>query len=325
MVQGRVALEIDGLRRALSSPDLERIGPHVTLVPPVNVPETAVALACDVLRETASGSVPLLLELGPAASFLPVSPVCYLAVCGAERALEALTSLARRLRSGPLATPADRLEAPFVPHVTLNRRMTPEKIALAVASLAGFRVDVVFEDVTLLELSGPERAWSALVAVPLRQPVTVGRGGVEIELSLSDRLDPAAADFSRRASEELDLKQYGRAFGPDEPFAITARVDGKVAGVAESEVRGAVCRLERLIVGARWRGVGVGSQLLRATEQEAIERGCACVRLEAATGSRAEGFYRGRGYGATCTLARWREEPDFVVMERELAGSRPRR
>jgi hypothetical protein len=58
--------------------------------------------------------------------------------------------------------------------------------------------------------------------------------------------------------------------------------------------------------------------LLRATEDHGIESGCLRVRLEASAGTRAEAFYRGRGYGVVAQLPRWREERDFVVMEAAL-------
>jgi hypothetical protein len=40
--------------------------------------------------------------------------------------------------------------------------------------------------------------------------------------------------------------------------------------------------------------------------------------LEALAGSRAEGFYLGRGYEVVASLPRWREERDFSLMERRL-------
>jgi 2'-5' RNA ligase/ribosomal protein S18 acetylase RimI-like enzyme len=318
MVPGRTADEIDGLRRALSSGEVERIGPHVTLVPPVNVREPDVASAGEHVRHVASEFSPLALELGPAATFLPRNPVCYLAVSGDPPSLEALERLASRLGSGPLAPPVDRPQLDFVPHVTINQHMEAEQIPPAVAVLSGYRAKVVFEAVALLEFSESDRRWRALFEAPLARPAVVGRGGVEVELSLSSGLDPVAGEWSRRAWREYSVRQYGPGTQPDEPFAITARIGGEVAGVAEGEVRGQICRLARLMVGPEWRGTGVGSQLLRATEDHAGGRGCRLVRLEALAGSRAEGFYRARGYEAVASLPRWREERDFSLLERRL-------
>jgi len=318
MVPGVAAVEIDGLRRALSSPDIDRIGPHVTLVPPVNVREGEVAEACAVVRSAAAESPPLALELGPAASFLPVNPVCYLAVTGSDRALALLSILSRRLARGPLGPPASRAVQPFVPHVTVKRNMEPGQLASALTVLAGYRTQVVFEDVTVLEYDEAERRWNSLQAVALQRPVTVGRGGVEIELSLSRQLDPVALEWSRREWQQFSVKQYGVRFRADEPLVITARIRGLVVGVAELELRGDTTRLARLMVGAGHRGSGVGRQLLRAVEDEAAERGCFRVRLEALAGSPAESFYRSRGYEVAATLPRWREERDLVVLEKQV-------
>jgi 2'-5' RNA ligase/N-acetylglutamate synthase-like GNAT family acetyltransferase len=320
MVPGVAAVEIDGLRRALSSPDIDRIRPHVTVVPPVNVREGEVAEACAVVRSAAAESPPLALELGPAASFLPVNPVCYLAVTGSDRALALLSTLSRRLARGPLGPPASRAVQPFVPHVTVKRNMEPGQLASALTVLAGYRTQVVFEDVTVLEYDEAERRWNSLLAVALRRPVTVGRGGVEIELSLSRQLDPVALEWSRREWQQFSVKQYGVRFRADEPLVVTARMRGLVVGVAELELRGDTCRLARLIVGAGHRGSGVGRQLLRAVEDEAAVRGCVQVRLEALAGSPAESFYRGRGFAVVATLSRWREERDFVQLEKQVAS-----
>jgi GNAT superfamily N-acetyltransferase len=319
MLAGREASEIDGLRRALSSAEINRIAPHVTLVPPVNVAEQDVPPACDLLRSVAADCGPLELDLGPPSSFLPVNPVCYLTVSGETDMLVALASLASRLGTGPLAPPPARPGRAFVAHVTINQHMAPERIAAAVEVLHGYRAHVVFEGVTLLEYSDAERRWRVLCDAPFRGPVLRGRGGVEIELSFSRHPDPGVLDWSRRTWEQYSVAQYGPDVHPDEPFTIAARVNGELAGVVEGEVRGLTCRLARLMVSPEWRSAGVGTQLLRAAEEHAIESGCARIRLETLAGSRAEGFYRGRGYEIVSNLSRWRGERDFVVMEAPLA------
>jgi 2'-5' RNA ligase len=318
MVTGRVAAEIDGLRRALSSSEIDRISAHVTLVPPVNVAEADVGAVCDLLRSVAADFGPLELDLGPPSSFLPVNPVCYLTVSGERDVLVALASLASRLGTGPLSSPPDRRERPFVPHATINQHMAPERIAAAVEVLEGYRAHVVFERATLLEYSETERRWRVLCDAAFGPPARRGRGGIEIELSFSRHPDPEVRDWSRRTWEQYSVSQYGPDVHPDEPFTIAARVHGELAGVAEGEVGGLTCRLARLMVGPEWRSTGVGTQLLRATEDHAIESGCVRVRLETLSGSRAEGYYRGRGYEIVGNLSRWRMGRDFVVMEASL-------
>lgn len=319
MIPGPAAVEIDALRRALSSTEIDRIAPHLTLVPPVNVPAAEIPGACDLLRSVAGDFAPIAVDLGPPTSFLPVNPVCYLGVSGEPEMLEAVSALPARLATGPLAPPPARRERPFVPHVTLNARMDPAGIAAAVTTLEGYRVHVVFERATLLEYIAAEGRWRDICDAPFRLPALRGRGGVEIELSFSRHLDPVVEEWSRRAWAQFSQSQYSQDVRPDEPFALTARVNGVVAGVAEGEVRGVTCHLARLMVSPEWRSAGIGTQLLKATETHAVEWGCVRARLEALAGSRAEGYYLGRGYEIVGRLLRWREEHDFVVMEAMLS------
>jgi GNAT superfamily N-acetyltransferase len=202
-----------------------------------------------------------------------------------------------------------------VPHLTIRQRMDRDKLVAAVSVLDGYRAHHVFEGVTLIEYGAGERRWHDLCEVPFGRPALRGRGGIEIELSLSRHPDPAVEDWSRRTWEQYAVNQYGPHVRPDEPFTVAARIEGVLAGVAAGEVRGLTCHLARLIVGPEWQSAGVGTQLLRATEDHGIESGCVRVRVEALVGSRAEGFYLGRGYGIAGRLSRWREERDFVVME----------
>ena len=66
-----VAAEIDGLRRAFADPALERVAPHITLVPPVNVAVDAWPQALALVRAAAGRSGPL--EL-PSRARWPRSP-----------------------------------------------------------------------------------------------------------------------------------------------------------------------------------------------------------------------------------------------------------
>ncbi len=205
-----------------------------------------------------------------------------------------------------------------MPHVTVNQHMEPDRIPPALAVLDGYRARVVFEGVTLLEHPEGTRRWNSLFEAPLQPIAVVGRGGLEVELAVSDAPDPVAAEWGRRAWEQYALGQYGPDARPDAPFAVTARLGGEIAGLAEGSLQGVTCRLARLMVSPELRGLGVGTKLLQAVEHHAVVGGCRRVRLEAVAGERAEIFYRGRGYLVTATLPRWRQLRDFVVMERDL-------
>src|SRR5919197_3254077 len=145
LVPGPAAIEIDGLRRALGDGALGRIPAHLTLVPPVNVPVSRVPDALAVLREAADeagrAGGPLRLQLGPAATFHPVTPVVYLGVAGDVDRL-------RLLRDRVFRPPLERvLTHPFAPHVTLADDLAPQRIPAAVAALADTCMDVTVDRV----------------------------------------------------------------------------------------------------------------------------------------------------------------------------------
>lgn len=255
LVPEPAATEVDGLRRALDDGALGRIPAHLTLVPPVNVRQDRLEEALAVLRSAAASSPPLTVTLGPPATFAPTSPVLYLEVAGALDALAALREAGSR---GPLARPASRPTThPFVPHVTVADEAAPERIEAALVALAGFRRTVTFEHVHLL-VEGQGRVWSPLADAALATPAVVGRGGLALELTVSQAADPPG----RRISS------------PAHPFAITARRHGRVVGVAEGAVAGPAAHLHGLQVVPGDRGEGIGSHLLAAVESLAAEHGC---------------------------------------------------
>lgn len=147
-----LAGEIDGLRRALGDGARERIPPHITLVPPVNVREEQVDEAFAVLRRAAGTTPPLSLTLGPPATFLPDNPVVYLHVGGE---LGPLITLRDAVFVGPLERP---LTWPWVPHVTIADEAAPERIAAAVVALRDYVVEATFDSVHLLRET-PGRIW----------------------------------------------------------------------------------------------------------------------------------------------------------------------
>jgi ribosomal protein S18 acetylase RimI-like enzyme len=61
--------------------------------------------------------------------------------------------------------------------------------------------------------------------------------------------------------------------------------------------RTALARLYSIVVDSRFRGAGLGRQLLDAAEEDAVGRGCAIMRLEVRRDNRtAINLYRGYGY-----------------------------
>ncbi|HVF74741.1 MAG TPA: GNAT family N-acetyltransferase [Acidimicrobiales bacterium] len=300
-----VATEVNGLRRALGDGALARIPPHVTLVPPVNVRHDRLDDAFTRLRAAAAATRPFRLSLGPAATFHPVNPVVYLAVDGDLGDLHALRD---RVFVEPLAR---SLTWPFVPHVTLADDLAVERIAPAAAALADYCLEVAFDRVHLLE-EGEGRTWQPVADAVFAAPAVVGRGGLPLELSFSERLDPPAAAFA-----EDEWRRLHDDVGPGRiPVAVTGRRDGQVVGVAVgwAEPAAAVAYLHDLIVEAGVRNEGIGSHLLAAFESWAAERGCDTLRVRTDT---AERFYRERGWVEELRLPEYRRGVEFVQLRRD--------
>jgi GNAT superfamily N-acetyltransferase len=135
--------------------------------------------------------------------------------------------------------------------------------------------------VHLLE-EGEHRVWTPIADAPLSPRHVVGRGGLPLELTVSERLDPEAAAFSDR---EWAIEPTGEQ---RQPLAVTARRDGRVVGVASGHTR----HLSTLIVAAAERGTGVGAQLVAAYLRAAAEHGAGRVTVR----TRNDGFYRRLGW-----------------------------
>lgn len=325
LLGGEVAAEIDGLRRALGSAELGRIPPHITLVAPVNVRADEVDEVGAAVAELAASIRPVAVTLGPPATFAPGRGVLFLRV---EDGDEVLRNLHGAASVGPLAWPRSRPTRPFVPHVTLRSRMAPEQLEVATRLLAGYVRPANLTSVDVLEQVSetPGRPWRTCRSARFGGRSVLGRGSVELDVTVVDSLATDEAAWARSAWDEYGRSAYGSRWRPDAPFAVVARArggspqrPGPVLGVATGEVRGETCALDRLVVDPTRRGEGIGGHILRHVERLASERGCAVVRLLTRDGGPAEGFYAARGYRRSVVLPAWRDGRDFVVLVRFLS------
>ena len=249
--------EIDGLRRALGDGALGRIPAHLTLVPPVNVREDRLGEALAVLRRAAMVTRPFTLTLGPPATFLPDNPTLHLAVSD--------DSVVRALRDRVFVEPLARsLTWPFVPHVTLADEAPPDRIEAALSALADYRVDVTFSRVHLLQ-EGRGRIWAPIADAAFTPQVVIGRGGLPVELTVTELIDPEAAALMR-VEGTVHL-------------VVTARCEGAVAGCVEGWCRDGAGHVSSLVVAEEYLHLGVDRHLLTAFRSEAAERGADVITL----------------------------------------------
>ncbi len=291
VLSGRIAAEIDGLRRALQPELIERIPPHLTLVPPRNVADDLAPALDEHLRSIAGQSADLRLRLGPVETFAPVAPVVYLACSAPDGTLERLASA---LASGPLSSPPQRSERPFHAHVTLANRIEEPRRSAALVALAPFRCDVVLDRLSLLQYeAGPPRRWVEVADYFLRPPAVVGRGGVELELAHSSLLGEEAVRLLAGAGACPPAMLHAV---PGQSLVVTAREGRRLVAVTAVVREGEAFILEAFCVVPDRRGAGIGGQLLRHVERVVRERRGSSLRGVAREGGDLAGFLRSQGF-----------------------------
>ena len=100
--------------------------------------------------------------------------------------------------------------------------------------------------------------------------------------------------------------------GSADPYALVYRQDGEVAGVVRGHFIGGLAAVDELMVEEGERGRGFGSLLLGRFEEEARRRRCSRIVLRAVKSTRAEDFYRKRGYHRECVQYGYEFGYDYV-------------
>jgi 2'-5' RNA ligase len=150
-------------RASFGDPEAERIPPHITLLPPTEVPDDTQDDVMQHLDRVAASSRAFTVRLRGTASFRPVSPVVFMQLVTGIAECERLENA---VRSGPLERD---LAFYYHPHVTVAHHLTDEQLDLAAQTLEGF--DCVF-DVTefFLYEHGADGVWRPERSFPFGLP-----------------------------------------------------------------------------------------------------------------------------------------------------------
>ncbi len=129
------AADLQAARQRFGDPLASKIPPHVTLLPPTEVPDEAQDELVDHLSRVAANAGPFRISLRGTGTFRPVSPVVFVQVA---RGIPECELIERAVRTGPVVRD---LDFPYHPHVTVAHHLDDEALDAAFDSLADYRVD----------------------------------------------------------------------------------------------------------------------------------------------------------------------------------------
>ena len=126
--------DLQEYRQALGDVTASGIPTHITLVPPYEVPESAMPAVERHLGRAAERTAPYPVHLRGTGTFRPVSPVVFVTLV---EGISRCEQLAAAIRRGPLAC---ELNFPYHPHVTIAHHLTDATLDRAFEEMKDFEV-----------------------------------------------------------------------------------------------------------------------------------------------------------------------------------------
>ena len=158
--------------------------------------------------------------------------------------------------------------------------------------------------------------WRPIADAAFGGRAVVGRGGLELEITESEELDPEAR---QRLDDEWAAFNDQSAYEFDQqPFALTARRAGEVVGLASGWTNRGAAYLGELMTVAGERGTGTGRHLLAAFEDLARRRGCDRLSLWTTAQGGASGFYERHGWWREFERPHWIDGTTAIHFRKDL-------
>jgi 2'-5' RNA ligase len=137
--------ELQRWRERLGDPNAARIPPHVTLLPPTDVPPDSLPQIEEHLRRVAMAEQDFDIRLRGSATFRPVSPVVFVPLVQGISECERLEA---KVRKGPLHRD---INFPYHPHVTVAHDLPADALDDAFSALASYEADFRVHGFSLFE------------------------------------------------------------------------------------------------------------------------------------------------------------------------------
>lgn len=144
--------QLQDWRERLGDPNATRIVPHITLVPPTEVPAQDLPKIEEHLLEVAATERPFEIRLRGSATFLPVSPVVFVPL---SKGIADCERLATAVRFGPIDAQA---RFPYHPHVTVAHDLPIDALDRAFVAVSSYEAVFMVPGFTLFE-RGPDEVW----------------------------------------------------------------------------------------------------------------------------------------------------------------------
>ena len=126
--------QLQSLRASLGDARGTSVPAHITLIPPMEIPATAWPIVREHIRSVANATSPFTLQLRGTGTFMPTSPVVFIAVA---RGISECQQLSEALRHGVLN---QQLAFPYHPHVTIAQELDEEVLERAYRESADYDV-----------------------------------------------------------------------------------------------------------------------------------------------------------------------------------------
>ncbi|GAA4738454.1 2'-5' RNA ligase family protein [Modestobacter marinus] len=150
-------------RGKCGDPQATLVPPHVTLLPPTEVPIAMRPAITEHLSRVATQHPPFDMHLSGTGTFRPISEVVFVAVA---RGIADCELIANDVRTGPLAR---QLNFPYHPHVTVAHDVPADMLDMAYAGLADVQAEFRVDGFTEFEQL-PGGAWAVSSEYPLSGP-----------------------------------------------------------------------------------------------------------------------------------------------------------
>lgn len=154
---------LQGCREEVGDPLAQAVPPHITLMPPTDIPQEQLEPFRHHLQTVARDHGPFTMHLRGTGTFRPVSPVVFVQVA---QGIPMCERLEHAVRGGPVSRD---LEFPYHPHVTIAHGIEDVGLDRAFHEMADFEATFEVSQFHLYEHGG-DGVWRPVFDLRLRGP-----------------------------------------------------------------------------------------------------------------------------------------------------------